>query len=351
MDVEDYRAARRTRLAELARSLGVPASEAEQVVDRVIEAQRRRIARADDPDDVVVPALREEVLGGRPRRTSAVIVGFAAVVLAAFAVGVVTTGDERPQVERPQVDRDDGTDGRTPTVPSLLGLTADEAAAALGSAHIALRVVSVPQCNPAEQVLGSVPPMGTALTGDDVVTVIATSSPTWTCPDDAGTRDTAWAFLRYVVTGSARPDFAAGVRLFVDGERVGVVDGTEPGALPQWRSAVRDPVVQYVARPAPNDLGQPIVAVTRAAGDRTTCGRPSARPSGVTAAVTRLVLTAGGDAPGAGCGLTIDLFEDARGAVAAVALATPALGRSLGPPPWVRPSGRGWSRTARRGPS
>lgn len=350
MDVEDYRAARRTRLVGLARELGVPADEAGQVVDRVIEAQRRRIARADDPDDVVVPALREEVLGARPHRTTAAIVAFAAVVLAAFAVGIVTTGDDRPQVDRPPVDRDGG-DERTATVPSLLGLTAEEAEATLASAHIALRVVPVPQCNPADQVLGSVPPMGTALGSDDVVTVIATTSPTWTCPDDAGARDTAWAFLRYVVSGSARPDFAAGVRLFVDGERVGVVDGTEPGALPQWRSAVRDPVVRYVAQPAPNDLGQPIVSVTRRVPARTTCGLPSVSPSGVTAASTRLVLTAGGDAPGAGCGLTIDLFEDARGAVAAVALTTPALGRSLGPPPWVLPSGRGWSRTARRGPS
>ena len=219
MDVEEYRAARRTRLVELARGLGLSVDEAPRVVDRVIEAQHRRIRRAEDPDDIVVPALRVEILGPRMRGLSTAILVFAAVVLAAFAVALVPTADDGP---------DDGPDGRTATVPSLLGLTADEAAAILEREHIALRVVPVPQCNPAGQVLGSVPPMGTAVGGDDVVAVIATSSPVWSCPDDEGPRDTAWTFLRFLVSGSARPEFAPVVRLFLDGEQVGAVRGTEP---------------------------------------------------------------------------------------------------------------------------
>ena len=55
MDVEDYRAARHRRLVEIAIELGVPTDRAAGVVDRVIEDQRRRILRAADPDEVVVP--------------------------------------------------------------------------------------------------------------------------------------------------------------------------------------------------------------------------------------------------------------------------------------------------------
>ena len=68
MDLQDYRAARHRRLVEMATELGVPADRAAAVVDRVIEDQRRRIVRSADPDQAVVPALREEVLGGRSRR-------------------------------------------------------------------------------------------------------------------------------------------------------------------------------------------------------------------------------------------------------------------------------------------
>ena len=163
MDVEDYRAARRTRLVELAVGLGVPTDEAAAVVDRVIEAQRRRIVRAEDPDDVVVPALREEVLGRpRSRAVPVIILALAAVVMAAFAVALLPRADEE----------DDKEPARTATVPSLLGLTTDEATALLAREHVGVTVQPVPQCNPAGQVLGSVPAMGTRVTSDEVVTVI-----------------------------------------------------------------------------------------------------------------------------------------------------------------------------------
>lgn len=318
MDVEDYRAARRARLVELAIGLGVPADEAGQVVDRVVEAQRRRISRAEDPDDVVVPALREEVLGRpRSRVVPFAILAFVAVVLAAFAVALVPRADEGP---------DDGPDdppARAAMVPSLLGLTVDEATAALGRADIALHVQPVPQCNPAGQVLGSVPPAGASVGSDEVVTVIATSAPGWTCPDDEDARDTAWAFLRYVVTGSARPEFAPTVRVDVDGVQVGAVAATDLGTSPLWRTEVRDPVVRYVARPAPNQLGQPVVSVSRLVPSRSPCGRRGAAPPGVQPAATRLVLAAGRRVAGDRCGLTIDLFEDRQGGVVVVALTRP----------------------------
>ncbi len=314
MDVEDYRAARRTRLVEIATGLGSPSDEAGQVVDRVIEAQRRRILRAEDPDEVVVPALHDAVLGRRSRGVSVAIAAVVAVVVAAFAVALL------PRSDGP----DDPPDRRTATVPSLLGLTTDEATALLARDRIALRVRSVPQCNPAGQVLGSVPSMGTTVGAEDVVTVIATSSPEWTCPDDEGARDTAWAFLRFLVSGSARPDFAASVRLYVDGAKVGVASGTELTSPPAWWSVLRGPVVRYVARPAPNDLGQPIVSVTtRRVPAPTTCGRRSAAPVRGGSTSTRIVLTAGGRSDVGGCGLTIDLVEDARGEVAAVAVTVP----------------------------
>ena len=306
MDVEEYRAARRSRLVELAVDLGVPPDEAGPVVDRVIVEQQRRIRRAEDPDDVVVPALRDEVLDGRSGgRTSTVVVLTALVaVVAAVVIAYVAR------------------DGTAPTVPAVLGLTTSEAARALERDDIAYRVSSVPQCNPADQVLGSDPPAGSTVGTDDLVTLIATSTPEWRCPDDAAARARAWTFLRFLVSGSARPDFAQGVRLFVDGEEVTVVGGAEPATTSGWRSVVRDPVLRYVSRPAPNPLGQPVVSISQGVPPATTCGHPRATPAGAVLPSTRVVLAAGGEGS-AGCGLTIDLFDNVLGAISGVALYTP----------------------------
>lgn len=307
MDVEAYRAARRTRLVELAIESGVPAVEADLVVDRVIVEQQRRIRRAEDPDDVVVPALRETLLGDRSwGRTSTVV-----VLLALFAIVLA--------VPIAYVTRNEGA----PTVPALLGLTTSEATRALERDDIALRVVGVPQCNPAGQVLGSDPPTGSAVGKDDVVTVIATSTPEWRCPDDMAARARAWTFLRFLVSGSARPSFAPGVRLFVDGEEVTVVGGAESATAPGWRSVMRDPILRYVSRPAPNPLGQPVVSISHGVPPLTTCGHPRATPAGAVLPSTRVVLTAGGEGSSAGCGLTIDLFYNVLGAISGVALYTP----------------------------
>ena len=77
-----------------------------------------------------------------------------------------------------------------------------------------------------------------------------------------------------------------------------------------------------------NDLGQPVVSITRGPPPPTTCGLPTPSPSGVAAAPTRVVLTVGGAGPGDGpeqqaCQLTIDLFEDDDGAIAVVSVTLP----------------------------
>ncbi|SEB55664.1 PASTA domain-containing protein [Nocardioides exalbidus] len=308
MDIDEYRAARRTRLVELATELGVPAEESAVVVDQVIEEQQRRIRRADDPDDVVVPALRDRILGGRQRGRSATVVPLVACAAVVLAVSLA------------YVTRDED---RAPTMPSLLGFTAAEATRTLERDDIAVHVVGVPQCNPAGQVLGSDPPAGSAIGTDEVVTVIATSTPQWKCPADGDSRARAWTFLRFLVGGSAHPDFAPGVRLYVDGEQVTVVDGGASASSPGWRSAVSDPVLQYVSRPAPNPLGQPVVSVSQGTPPATTCGHPRATPVGAVVPSTRLVLMAGGPDAVNGCGLTIDLFEDVLGKISGVALYTP----------------------------
>ena len=326
MDVQDYRAARHRRLVEIAIELGVPADGAAEVVDRVIEDQRRRIARSADPDEVVVPALREAVLGGRSRGPSLAVAALVAVVAAAFAVTTLAGPPDREEVER-----------RVATVPSLVGLTSTEAVSALGSAGIETRVDPVPQCDPAGQVLGSVPPSGDTVRSDEVVTVIATATPTWSCPADAAGREQAWAFLRFLVSGSDRPRFAPEVRLYVDGQAAGTADGTQASTSPSWRRRVRDPVVAQAARPVANDLGQPVVSITTGPPPPTTCGRPTPVPSDVIAAPTRVVLTADGSEDGEqgqGCELTIDLYEDADGAITVVSVTVPG-GVGIGPPPWV----------------
>lgn len=328
MDVEDYRAARHRRLVEIAIELGVPTDRAAGVVDRVIEDQRRRILRAADPDEVVVPALREEVLGGRSRGPTLAVAALVAVVAAAFAVPLLTGPPDREEVER-----------TVATIPSLVGLTSTEAVRELGRAGIATRVDPVPQCDPAGQVLGSVPPSGDTVRPDEVVTVIATATPTWSCPADAAGRVQAWAFLRFLVSGSVRPRLAPEVRLYVDGQAAGTADGSRPASSPDWRWRVRDPVVGFAVRPVANDLGQPVVSITRGPLPPTTCGLPTRRPSGVASAPTRVVLTTSSAGPGDGpehaCQLTIDLFEDDDGAIAVVSVILPG-GTGLGPPPWVR---------------
>jgi len=328
MDLQDYRAARHRRLVEMATELGVPADRAAAVVDRVIEDQRRRIVRSADPDQVVVPALREEVLGGRSRSPLLGVVVLIAVVAAAFAVTILTGPPDPEKVER-----------RAATVPALVGLTSAEAVTALGRAGISSRVDPVPQCDPAGQVLGSVPPSGDTVRLDEVVVVIATATPSWNCPADAAGRVQAWAFLRFLVSGSARPHLAPEVRLYVDGEAAGTADGNKPATSPDWRWRVRDPVVAYAVRPVANDLGQPVVSITSGPPPPTTCGLPTSSPSGVADAPTRVVLTVSGDGPGdgpeLGCQLTIDLFEDDDGAIAVVSVTLPG-GSGLGPPPWVR---------------
>ncbi|RYC11115.1 PASTA domain-containing protein [Nocardioides zhouii] len=324
MDVEDYRVARHRRLVEIAIELGVPTDRAAGVVDRVIEDQRRRILRAADPDEVVVPALREEVLGGRSRGPSLAVAALVAVVAAAFAVPLLTGPPDREEVER-----------KVATIPSLVGLTSTEAVRALGRAGIATRVDPVPQCDPAGQVLGSVPPSGDTVRPDEVVTVVATAAPTWSCPADAAGRVQAWAFLRFLVSGSGRPRLAPEVRLYVDGEAAGTADGTQPATSSDWRWRVRDPVVAYAVRPVANDLGQPVVSITRGPLPATTCGLPTPMPSGVAAAPTRVVLTIDSAGPEHACQLTIDLYEDDDGAIAVVSVILPG-GTGLGPPPWVR---------------
>ena len=307
MDVEEYRAARRTRLVERAVELGLPADDAGLVVDRVIAEQRRRIRRAEDPDDVVVPALRDAILrGGTGTRTTTLVV---LLVLAAIVLAVPVA----------YVARNDPA----PVMPSLFGLTTTEATRALERDDIASRVVDVPQCNPAGQVLGSDPLPGSAVGVDDVVTLIATSTPEWRCPDDAAARERAWTFLRFLVSGTARPGFAPGVRLFVDGEEVTVVGGAEPAAAPGWQSVVRDPVLAYASRPAANPLGQPVVSISYGVPPPTTCGHPRAMPAGAVLPSTRVVLTAGGESSSDACGLTIDLFDNVLGAISGVALYTP----------------------------
>ncbi len=308
MDIDEYRAARRTRLVELAIELGAPVDESALMVDQVIEEQQRRIRRSEDPDDVVVPALRDRVLGGRRRGRASTIVPLVALAAVVLAVAV------------PYVTRDEPP---APTVPSLLGFTADEAARTLERDDIAVRVVGVPQCNPSGQVLGSDPPAGSAVGADDVVTVIATSSPKWVCPADGEGRARAWTFLRFLVGGSAPPDFAPEVTLYVDGEGVGVVDGPESATAPGWRSVLRDPVLRYVSRPVSNPLGQPVVSVSQGTPPPTTCGHPRATPAGDVVPSTRLLLMAGGDGPARGCALTIDLFDNALGEISGVALYTP----------------------------
>src|SRR6478609_8890956 len=114
MDPREYRDARWHSLLREAAELGVPEDEAPALVERVLDGQRRRIRRAEDPDPVVRAALAEAVLGPPARPSHRRRWPAAAALMAAVAVAGTVIALTRPQP--PPADH-----LRSDQMPSLFG--------------------------------------------------------------------------------------------------------------------------------------------------------------------------------------------------------------------------------------
>ncbi len=307
MEPEEYAAFRRTRLVEHAVGLGVEAASAEDLVDRVLAEQRRRIERAEDPDPLVRAALEAAVHGPAPARGPRLLgtAGVVVALVALLALGLLGWGLLRPTPRPPQV-----------AVPVLYALDVNEAVQALQGAGLAVGVTTSPACEPRGLVIGSDTAVGTRVDPGRTVSLTVAAAPSGACRARADRR-AAWEFLRFTRGGPA-PSFAPTVYV--------VVDGRAPAVLP--RAAVLDPRrwagVQdvadaiSVARPEP---GEAALRVTSLVPPRRRCGveRPS---GGGTRRVLRLDLPISPGLPT--CPFTVDLYRSGEDrSIDAIAIYTP----------------------------
>lgn len=298
MDFDTYVAARRTRLVEHAVDLGVDEALAPALVDRVLGEQRRRIARAEDPDPDVYDALERVVRGPWPHRGAALLVAVA-TALVLVAAGVVWWQTRPPE----QV-----------TVPSTFAFDAPHARAVLRRAGVGSGVRTVPLCEPPGLVVGSTPPAGSVVDVDSRVVLGSVVSPDGPCPGLAE-RSEAWAFLAFTRGGSP-PRFDDTV--FV------VLDGRDPAVLPA--AAAVDPArwegIQDVADEAsrlPTDGSTlPRLSVRVGEPPARTCGIP--RPASAGARETLRLQLSTAPAGTVDCPFTVDLYRDRDGVIDAVVI-------------------------------
>jgi len=301
VDVGEYRTARWTRLVERARELGCEEEQAEAVVEEVLAAQRRGIARAEDPDPLVHAALEDRLAPPAPprrpwppavRRAVLGVAGGLVVALLATAA-VVWLRPEPP------------TPPSSVRTPSLFGLDADRAQHVLERAGLRAEVTPTPACEPADLVVAADPPAGQAVVvGSTVRVSAALTLETTSCAARLRLRREAWRFVAFA-RGAAPPSFARTVLVVVDGAPGSTLSRRAARDRDRW-SGLLDLVESAGAR------GQPALAVSEGAATPQTCG--VARPLG-TERRPALRLRIGA----AACPLTLDLYRSSGGLDAVVA--------------------------------
>lgn len=313
MDPQAYRDARWHALLRDAEELGVLPEDAPALVDRVLEDQRRRIRRAEDPDPLVRDALADAVLGppeqtGRRRWPAAL--GLAAA-LAVVGIGVLLTRPEPPPDDRLGDDQ----------LPSLFGFDRAAAEQVLEDRGLEVQLRTFQSCEVRDRVVASDPGPGARVDrGDEVI--VYTSLPTSNnCLPRYAHREAAWRFLDFANGRGPAPEFAPRVFVYPDDGRRLVLSGAEASDPGTWGptdifSRVRDAsddVALLSERPLAYAV--PAIRVVDATDSLGECGVPATAVAGTSDAIAVLVRSA----DRSGCPLRIELYRDAEHRIESVA--------------------------------
>lgn len=258
MQFEEYVAARRTRLVEHARELGLADDAATALVDRVLARERRTIERSDDPDPEVREALQDAALG-RPRaRSSRVrpITGAALVALAVLAALVVV--------------RQVGVEPTpTPRVPQTFALDDAAATAVLEEAGYRVESRDVVRCETPRQVIASEPAPGAEIADGATVILSVAQPPGLSCRPGTGFREEVWQFLRWAAGLGPAPALVAEPTVVViddAGTRTASLDPTELSPLRAAVTAVASTPSGFPELTVRNGVTEPPCGTTPPAG-------------------------------------------------------------------------------------
>lgn len=300
MEHEEYVAARYGRLLEYAAELGCPEESAREQVDRVLDEQRRHIARAEDPDEGVREALARRLSGApAPRGSRWTLLSL--VVVLALVVAAVALRQSREQ----------------PSVPSLFGYDVTTATRVLTEAGFVVDTEPAQACEPRGLVLGSDPVPGTGADRGATITLRAAVPADPGCLATYGFRSAAWEFIGFVRGGEA-PEFAPRVTVFVDGDPLAYLSA--PAAVD--RQSWADPLAlieQETNAVAPTRSAMPRLVVDSLVPPSRLCG--VAVPSAYDERLTlRLEINPAPDGADQLCPFTVDLYRDPETRIEAVAI-------------------------------
>lgn len=304
MDPREYVDARWYALLRAADDLGVPEEDAPALVQRVLEANRRGIRRADDPDPLVLDALRTEVLGPPADRRRARWPWLVAVAAAAvaIAVGVATIVSGPPRDDSP------GDLLRADQVPSLFGYDGATARAMLHARGLRVTLQPFRACEIQDRVIASDPPTGATYAPGDPITVYTAIPADVACLTDYGDIEDSWAFVDFLNGRGPAPAFSHRVIVYVgDGPRIVL---TGPDDLSRWDdtgvpSAIREATDRVaLVGSDPVSYALPTLSVRDTPGGE--CGAPDPPVTGPDEALS---FTIGAPADRTSCPLRVDLFR------------------------------------------
>jgi hypothetical protein len=313
VDPQEYVDARWLALVRAAVELGVAEEDAPGVVRRVLAAHQRRIRRTEDPDPLVHAALADAVRGPRAARRPPwrALAGTVAALAAVLAVVAWIRPDQPPT---DHLDEDQ--------VPSVFGYGRLAAVGLLTGLGLEVSVEPLRACEVADRALGTDPPRGTTYQPGDPITVYAAVPSDITCLTDYQQRALTWQLVDLANGRGPGPPFA---------DRVFVYDGDgSPAVLTHGRAADRrswapggvlDALRAATARvqltdDRPPTYAVPALRIVRATEGLGTCGVPEPAVAGTGDAFAALIRSPSR----AGCPLRLEVYRDADGRVAALAL-------------------------------
>jgi hypothetical protein len=294
VDFDQYVVARHGRLVEHAVSLGCLEDQARRCVAEVLQAQRRAIQKAEDPDPLVREALERAVSGTPPPRGRPgplAVLGVLALVVAGIG-----TASHRPPAATP--------------MPSLFGLDRSAAQRLLEGRGYEVVVVPTPACAPEGLVVASYPRPGQPVRQGATVTV-RTAGPRQlaSCAADGSVRADAWAFVGFAL-GGRPPAFADTVHVIVDRSEPAMLNHDEALDGTRWGGTF-DLIATAGHQIAGTDTGLPVLRADEAVPPDSWCGVPRPIEAGERSAL-RIEIDPRGPRDDHGCPLTIDLYRVGR---------------------------------------